>query len=133
MDKVLAVILFASLALFATVGPSSAAPGGPDHPVQADEPGPEQGDSYRTDVLFLRTMTPARAIALYERLIGRDGESQIFEGRNPQTVIVYDTADRLDRFRLFLTALDDDKHAGLRIFVRPVRYLAPSELAQIIV
>ena len=49
-------------------------------------------------------------------------------GRQPNVVVVKDTPERLKRFHALLTALDHQGAAAAKIYLRPVRYLLPSEL-----
>jgi type II secretory pathway component GspD/PulD (secretin) len=88
-------------------------------------------DSYRTEVIFLRGLPAERAILLHERLLGSSGESTIVPGRQDNVIVVRDTPARLARFHQLLAVLDSRGAAERHIYVRPVRYLAASELAQL--
>ncbi len=90
------------------------------------------GESYRTEVIFLEGLSAERAITIHERLLGQVGESAIVLGRQPNVVVVKDTPLRLSRFREILALLDRPGAAERRIYIRPVRHLAPSELARLV-
>ncbi len=94
--------------------------------------GARSDDSYRTDIVFLRAMSAERAMALYDRVIGQQGESVVVQGRDEDTLVVKDTPARLARFRALLAALDRGSARGERIFVRPVVYLTPSALTVLV-
>jgi len=85
--------------------------------------------SYRTEVIFLKALPAERALLLHERLLGAVGESNIVRGRQPNVVVVKDTPERLARFHALLAAFDKEGAARLRIFLRPVQHVLPSELA----
>jgi type II secretory pathway component GspD/PulD (secretin) len=90
-------------------------------------------DSLRTEVIFLTKdgMGAERALTLYDRIIGPSGESSAVVGRQPNMLVVRDTPPRLARFRALLKALDVPG-AELRLFIRPMRYVAPSQLKPLI-
>ena len=96
-------------------------------PPAADEP-LSLGDTLRTQVVFLGDMPADRAITLWERVIGPAGEATILPGKSPDVVVVVDTPPRLARVRALLAALSGGGEND-HIYIRPVLYLAPSELA----
>lgn len=102
-------------------------------PAAADDGRDRDGrdNTYRTDVIFLVDLPPARAVALWERLVGPRGEARAMEGR-ANTIVVHDTPRRLARFRALLEHLDTPGGARERLYVRPVIHLEPSALAALV-
>lgn len=89
-------------------------------------------DTFQTAIVFLQEMSTERAVTLYERVIGVIGGATIVVGRDKRSVIVKDTRERLTRYRHLLSLLDVKGQDKLRIFVRPVIYRVPSELAKML-
>lgn len=91
--------------------------------------GSARAESLKTEVIFLKEngMGAERALTLYERVIGRSGESSAMVGRQPNMLVVRDTRERLTRFRKLIDELDRPGQ-GLRLYVRPIAHLAPSSL-----
>lgn len=85
-------------------------------------------DTYKTEVIFLGDLPAERALALHERLIGQSGESTAVLGKSPNVIVVKDTPERLKRFHALLKALDVKGAAELRVFIRPVQHVLPSDL-----
>lgn len=92
-----------------------------------------RAESLKTEVIFLEEngMGAERALTLYERVIGKSGESSAMVGRQPNMLVVRDTPQRLARFRRLLDALDRGG-ADRRLYVRPVTHVAPSQLASLL-
>lgn len=87
--------------------------------------------SHKTAVIFLKHMKASRAVAIYERVLGRVQGSVIAPGRDNTSVTVRDTAVRLARYKNLLKLLDVPGDE-LRVYVRPVLHRAPTELAALI-
>lgn len=92
-----------------------------------------RADSLKTEVLFLkeRGMGAERALTLYDRVIGRSGESSALVGRQPNMLVVRDTPERLARFRSLIRLLDVEGDER-RLYVRPIVHLPPSALIALI-
>jgi len=100
-------------------------------------PAPAQasGDTYRTEIIFLKSLSVERAIALYERVIGVRSGTRVVEGHGADTVVVRDTPHQLARFRALLGVLDRadrGRDGEQRLYLRPVVHLAPSDLADLV-
>ena len=91
----------------------------------------EPSPSRVTAVIFLKHMPATRAVAIYERVLGRIHGALASPGRDNRSVTVRDAPQRVDRFRKLLAKLDLPG-AELRVFVRPVLHRRPRELEQLI-
>lgn len=91
---------------------------------------PARASSLKTEVIFLQEVDADRAIVLWDKVIGPAPEATIVKGREPNVVVVKDSPERLARFHALIAALDRKGAAARRIYIRPVAYLLPSELAK---
>ena len=89
-------------------------------------------DDVRTEIHFLRALTAERAMALYDRVIGRGSVTHLAPGRAAGSLVVRDHAPRLDRFRRLLVALDQPREGELRIFARVVVHRSAESLAALL-
>ena len=92
---------------------------------------PAPADTHRTEVITLKAMNAERAITIHQRVLGAAPGARLVPGRDGKTLVVYDTVERLARFRVLLRELDRPTASELRTYVRPVAHRSPSELAEL--
>lgn len=119
----------AGLALAPTARPAPT--GLQQGPQVLGSPQAAERDSVKTVVILLRHMKATRAMAIYQRVLGTTAETTLAAGKDNASVAVRDTRERIQRFRLLVSALDLPGEA-LRVYVRPVLHRSPAVLASLI-
>ncbi len=93
--------------------------------------GPLASDAPVETTIELRALRAEQAIALHTRVFGDDVGAVLSAKPGARALIVRDTPARLLRFRALLRWLDQAGDPNRRIYVRPTRHRAPSQLAEV--
>ena len=97
----------------------------------ADRSETAQPTPHSTDIIFLDVLPAQRAVVLYERVIGITPGARVAVGKDPRSVVVHDTQERLSRFRVLVSMLDRGDGSD-HLYVRPVIHVSPSHLATVL-
>ena len=79
----------------------------------------------------LRAMSATQAILLYDTVLGSAPGATITASPAGDAVILEDSPARVSRFRDLITWLDRPGPNGRRIYARPIRHRAPSDLLEV--
>lgn len=94
--------------------------------------GPASAETREIRTVALQHMEPTRAAALYESVVGVGPGGKVHVAEKKRAVIVHDERRRIDHFRGLVALLDVPGSGDLKIFVRPVQFASPTELAKIL-
>lgn len=99
---------------------------------KATSPPAEKPRAFHTDIIFLDVVQASRGVALYERVIGLAPGARVAIGKDPKSMVAHDDPERLARFRVLVSMLDQGEGGKDKVYVRPVAHMLPSDLARLL-